>query len=70
MNELYEMMDRRDRLANRMALQRSLFGIPNRKERGALFAQYNKDKSERDTLVREINSRMESFRNEANSRIN
>ena len=66
MNELYEMMDRRDRLANRMAVQWDLLHESNisKEVRVSVERQYKFDKCERDLLVGEINSRMESFRNE------
>ena len=64
MNELYEMMDRRDRIANRMALQRALMGVVSIEEGYELVTQHVKDRAERNALVCEINSRMESFRDE------
>ena len=64
MNDLYSMMDRRDRLANRMALQRELMGTTATTEWYKLAAQHIRDKAERNALVCEINARMESFRDE------
>ena len=64
MNELYEIMDRRDRLANRMALQHELMGVVSIEEGYELMIQHVRDMAERGALMREIQSRMESFRRE------
>lgn len=60
MNNLYEMMDRRDRLANRMALQRELMSIVSIEEGYELVNQHVRDRAERDALVNDITTMMQS----------